>query len=107
VNGRTQISAIKENSERRVCCVRTPTIWSRRTAATSSAFAIFGPAAKLAFSVEPPTTVALIAVFSVQVTVQDAGGHRVETAVLDLESLRAYRRDFPAQLDADRFELVS
>jgi hypothetical protein len=31
----------------------------------------------------------------------------VETAVLDLESLRAFRRDFPAQLDADRFELVS
>jgi predicted amidohydrolase len=35
------------------------------------------------------------------------GGDRVETAVLDLESLRAYRRDFPAHLDADRFELVS
>jgi predicted amidohydrolase len=35
------------------------------------------------------------------------GGDRVETAVLDLETLRAYRRDFPAQLDADRFELVS
>jgi predicted amidohydrolase len=33
-------------------------------------------------------------------------GDRVETAVLDLESLHAYRRDFPAQLDADRFELV-
>jgi predicted amidohydrolase len=37
----------------------------------------------------------------------EGGGDRVETAVLDLESLRAYRRDFPAQLDADRFELVS
>jgi predicted amidohydrolase len=37
----------------------------------------------------------------------EGGGQRVETAVLDLESLRAYRRDFPAQLDADRFELVS
>jgi predicted amidohydrolase len=36
----------------------------------------------------------------------EGGGDRVETAVLDLESLRAYRRDFPAQLDADRFELV-
>jgi predicted amidohydrolase len=35
------------------------------------------------------------------------GGDRVETAVLDLESLRAYRRDFPAHLDADRFEIVS
>jgi omega-amidase len=35
------------------------------------------------------------------------GGDRVETAVLDLESLQSYRRDFPAQLDADRFELVS
>jgi predicted amidohydrolase len=37
----------------------------------------------------------------------EGGGDRVETAVLDLESLRANRRDFPAQLDADRFELVS
>ena len=36
----------------------------------------------------------------------EGGGDRVETAVLDLESLRAYRRDFPAQLDADRFELL-
>ncbi len=36
----------------------------------------------------------------------EGGGDRVETAVLDLESLRAYRRDFPAQLDADRFEFA-
>jgi len=36
----------------------------------------------------------------------DGGGDRVETAVLDFESLRSYRRDFPAQLDADRFELL-
>jgi len=37
----------------------------------------------------------------------DGAGDRVETAVLDLESLRAFRRDFPAQLDADRFELIA
>ncbi len=36
----------------------------------------------------------------------EGGGERVETAVLDLESLQAYRRSFPAQLDADRFELL-
>jgi len=36
----------------------------------------------------------------------EGGGDRVETAVLDLESLQAYRRDFPAQRDADRFELL-
>ena len=36
----------------------------------------------------------------------EGGGDRVETAVLDLESLQAYRRSFPAQLDADRFELL-
>ena len=36
----------------------------------------------------------------------EGGGDRVETAVLDLESLRAYRQSFPAQLDADRFELL-
>ncbi len=35
----------------------------------------------------------------------EGGGDRVETAVLDLESLRAYRDSFPAHLDADRFEL--
>ena len=35
----------------------------------------------------------------------EGGGDRVETAVLDLESLRAYRESFPAHLDADRFEL--
>jgi len=34
----------------------------------------------------------------------EGGGDRVETAVLDLESLRAYRENFPAHLDADRFE---
>jgi len=36
----------------------------------------------------------------------EGGGDRVETAVLDLESLHAYRQSFPAHLDADRFELV-
>jgi predicted amidohydrolase len=36
----------------------------------------------------------------------EGGGDRVETAVLDLESLRAYRQSFPAQLDADPFELL-
>jgi len=36
----------------------------------------------------------------------EGGGDRVETAVLDLESLRAYRSGFPAHLDADRFELL-
>ena len=36
----------------------------------------------------------------------EGGGDRVETAVLDLESLQAYRRSFPAHLDADRFELL-
>jgi predicted amidohydrolase len=36
----------------------------------------------------------------------EGGGDRVETAVLDLESLHAYRKSFPAHLDADRFELV-
>ena len=30
---------------------------------------------------------------------------RVETAVLDLESLRGYREEFPAHLDADGFEI--
>jgi predicted amidohydrolase len=37
----------------------------------------------------------------------EGGGDRVETAVLDLESLKSYRVSFPAHLDADRFELVS
>jgi len=36
----------------------------------------------------------------------EGGGDRVETAVLDLESLRSYRKSFPVHLDADRFELV-
>jgi omega-amidase len=35
----------------------------------------------------------------------EGGGDRVETAVLDLESLNAYRASFPAHLDADGFEL--
>ena len=35
----------------------------------------------------------------------EGGGDRVETAVLDLESLRSYRASFPAHLDADAFEL--
>jgi len=35
----------------------------------------------------------------------EGGGDRVETAVLDLESLLAYRQSFPAHLDADGFEL--
>jgi predicted amidohydrolase len=37
----------------------------------------------------------------------EGGGDRVETAVLDLESLRAHRQGFPAHLDADRFELLA
>ena len=35
----------------------------------------------------------------------EGGGDRVETAVLDMESLRAYRGSFQAHLDADGFEL--
>lgn len=35
----------------------------------------------------------------------EGGGDRVETTVLDLQSLRAYRESFPAHLDADAFEL--
>ena len=35
----------------------------------------------------------------------EGGGDRVETAVLDLESLRGYREEFPAHLDADGFEI--
>jgi predicted amidohydrolase len=37
----------------------------------------------------------------------EGGGDRVETAVLDLESLQSYRAAFPAHLDADRFELLA
>jgi predicted amidohydrolase len=37
----------------------------------------------------------------------EGGGDRVETVVLDLESLQAYRRSFPAHLDADPFELAN
>ncbi len=36
----------------------------------------------------------------------EGGGDRVETAVLDFESLRKYRDAFPAHLDADRYEIV-
>ncbi len=35
----------------------------------------------------------------------EGDGDRVETAVLDLESLQAWRRSFPAHLDADDFDL--
>jgi predicted amidohydrolase len=35
----------------------------------------------------------------------EGGGDRVETVVLDLESLRSYRDSFPSHLDADRFEI--
>jgi omega-amidase len=35
----------------------------------------------------------------------EGGGDRVETAVLDMESLRAHRVSFPADLDADSFEI--
>jgi predicted amidohydrolase len=35
----------------------------------------------------------------------EGGGDRVETAILDMESLRSYRTSFPAHLDADEFEL--
>jgi len=37
----------------------------------------------------------------------EGGGDRVETAVLDLESLQSYRESFPAHLDADRFTLTA
>ena len=36
----------------------------------------------------------------------EGGGDRVETAVLDLESLRKYREAFPAHLDADCHEIL-
>ncbi|HQR23957.1 MAG TPA: amidohydrolase [Steroidobacteraceae bacterium] len=36
----------------------------------------------------------------------EGAGDRVETAVLDLQSLRAWRESFPAHLDADGFELT-
>jgi len=41
-----------------------------------------------------------------QLLSSEGGGDRVETAVLDLDSLQAYRNSFPAHLDADRFEIV-
>ena len=37
----------------------------------------------------------------------EGGGDRVETTVLDLESLKAHREGFPAHLDADDFELAA
>ncbi len=40
-----------------------------------------------------------------QVVAGDRGGDFVETVVLDRESLDAFRRDFPAHLDADEFVL--
>ena len=35
----------------------------------------------------------------------EGGGDRVETAVLDMESLKAFRESFPVHLDADDFRL--
>jgi predicted amidohydrolase len=35
----------------------------------------------------------------------EGAGDRVETVVLDLESLRSHRESFPVHLDADRFEI--
>jgi predicted amidohydrolase len=35
----------------------------------------------------------------------DRGGDFAETVVLDREALQLWRRDFPAHLDADAFEL--
>jgi omega-amidase len=40
-----------------------------------------------------------------QPVASEGGGDRVETAVLDIESLRTWRAGFPAQLDADDFDL--
>lgn len=37
----------------------------------------------------------------------EGAGRRVETVVLDRESLEAWRRSFPAHLDADAFELTA
>jgi predicted amidohydrolase len=37
----------------------------------------------------------------------EGGGDRVETVVLDLESLQSYRNSFPAQLDADPYEITA
>jgi predicted amidohydrolase len=37
----------------------------------------------------------------------EGGGDRVETAVLDLESLQSYRSSFPALLDADPYEITA
>jgi predicted amidohydrolase len=37
----------------------------------------------------------------------EGGGDRVETVVVDLESLQSYRSSFPAQLDADPYEITA
>lgn len=37
----------------------------------------------------------------------EGGGDRVETVVLDLETLQSYRTSFPAQLDADPYEITA
>lgn len=37
----------------------------------------------------------------------EGGGDRVETVVLDLESLQSYRNSFPALLDADPYEITA
>jgi predicted amidohydrolase len=37
----------------------------------------------------------------------EGGGDRVETVVLDLESLQSYRSSFPALLDADPYEITA
>ena len=42
----------------------------------------------------------------ITVTRAIAGGASPEVDISEV-TLQAYRRDFPAQLDADRFELVS
>jgi predicted amidohydrolase len=44
--------------------------------------------------------------FMGQALSSEGGGDRVETAVLDMESLRSWRESFPAHLDADAFALT-
>jgi omega-amidase len=44
--------------------------------------------------------------FMGQALSSEGGGDRVETAVLDIESLRSWRESFPAHLDADAFALT-
>ena len=55
--------------------VSTPAV----TSATSTNFNVFGPAAKLAFTVQPPTSTAAGAIITpaITVTVQDGGGYTV------------------------------